>query len=127
MKKLLFLAIFLLSAGLTQAQEWEYVATWGKDGDFTSFYDLESVNLGFNYTEVWEKTVYNTPQYYDDKRMDYSITKYRYNCTEKTRVILEKYIYLKDGTKIDYTPDEVIEMKTEPGTNGAFFMDFYCK
>jgi hypothetical protein len=106
------------------AANWIFVNT-NKDGA-VFYYDSDTIQRSGNRVTIWEKTDYSR-----DKTTNYrqTITRYRYDCAERTSTLLQGTAYYPDGKSetFVYNNYEQKEYALPPDSVGETMLEAVCR
>lgn len=96
--KLIAAAALVMAATPAFATNWVYV-TASRDFAFY-YYDSDTIQRSGNQVTAWEKTDYSRDKTVKERE---KMTRYRYDCAERTRMFLSSTVYYPDGTNESFT------------------------
>ena len=123
--KILFVLLLLTSQKLfSQTTEWTYMYDWGKNGEYSEYFDLSSLDYKCNYIEVWTKQVYNN----EENSIEYCVNLNRIYCGERKILTVKDIFYYRNGKVEDLSnPNGIKDYgKIIPETWRDKFYLFFC-
>lgn len=124
MRKYFLFCLAVLISSAAAAADWQLVST-SIDG-MKTYLDISSVTNAGTSRTTWGKTVYNKIR---DDGTAYSVDHWRYDCSDRTIVLLSYFGYHSDGTVV--TSRQVPSYSQQasdvvPDTVGETFFKLVC-
>ena len=115
--------VLLMAATPAYAVNWVYVSTMDSGTD--TYFDADSIRRSGNQVTVWERLDHSRDKTEKERERKKLV---RYDCAERTRILINVIAYYPDGTvkSATWQPYEQEAVPVAPGTVGEATLEAVC-